>query len=511
MKKTALIIMIITIISKFFGFARDIFLSFFFGATNISDAYIISLTIPMTLFTFLGAAISTSYIPLYSDISNRDNIEKADKFTANLTNLLMIICTLMIVTGIIFTEEIVKIFAAGFQGETLSLAILFTRISLFGIYFSVLTAVFKSYLQIKNNYIIPALIGLPYNIISIIAMALASNYDLAFLSLGTVIAIGSQLLLLLPFVMKNGYKHKFNFDFRNKNINRLVQLSIPIMFGISINEINVLVDKTIASSISVGGISALSYANRLNWFIQGIIVTSIATVIYPTISRMAVNKDIVNLKKVLQKSMVSVVILIIPATIGAIIFSEPIIKLLFGRGAFDDKAIKMTSQALIFYSVGMLGFGFREVLSRVFYAFQDTRTPMVNASFGMVLNIILNIVLSKYLGIGGLALATSLAAIVTTILMILSLRKKIQGFGMKKVSISLIKVLISSLLMGIIAKFAYIYSLSIFNDTISLFFAILIGAVSYISVLCFFKIEEIDEIMRAIKKKSKNIISKLWR
>jgi putative peptidoglycan lipid II flippase len=509
MKKTALIVMIITIVSKIFGFARDIFLSFFFGASNISDAYIISLTIPMTLFTFLGTAISTSYIPLYSDISNSDNVGKADKFTANLINLLMVICTLMIVIGIIFTEQIVKVFANGFQGETLSLAILFTRISLFGIYFSVLIAVLKSYLQIKNNYIIPALIGLPYNIISIVAMALASNYDLAFLSYGTVIAIGSQVFLLLPFVFKNGYKHILSFDLRNKHINRLVHLSIPIMFGISINEINVLVDKTIASGVSVGGISALSYANRLNWFVQGIIVSSIATVIYPTISRMAVNKEIDNLMKVLQKSMVSVVILIIPTTIGAIVFSEPIIKLLFGRGAFDSNAIKMTSQALTFYSVGMLGFGFREILSRVFYAFQDTRTPMVNASFGLVLNIILNIILSKYLGIGGLALATSISAIVTTILMILSLRKKVQGFGMKSVGISLIKVLISSVLMGFVSKKIYIYLLIVLNDTISLLFAILIGVVIYGGILSIFNIEEIDEILRIIKNKIKIKISKL--
>ena len=341
MKKTALIIMLITIFSKVLGFTREISLSYFYGASNISDAYLISLTIPMTIFSFIGTGISTCYIPVYSDIQEKKGLKKADLFTSNLINVLMLISTLFVLFGLFFTEPIVKIFASGFQGETLDLAILFTRISIIGIYFSALTYVFSSYLQINKNFVLPALIGIPFNLVSILAMALSVKYNILILSIGSVLAIAFQLVLVIPGAIKRGFRYSMTLDIKDIHIRNVFYLSIPVMFGVSINEINVLVDRTIASQIAVGGISALTYANRLNWFVQGIIVMSIATVMYPTISKMVVDKNIKGLKKVVSGSITAISLLVLPATIGSIIFAEPIITLLFGRGAFDTEAISM--------------------------------------------------------------------------------------------------------------------------------------------------------------------------
>ena len=122
------------------------------------------------------------------------------------------------------------------------------------------------------------------------------------------------------------------------------------------------------------------------------------------------------------------------------IFSKEIVSLLFGKGAFPQEAISMTGNALFYYSVGMIAFGLRDILSRGFYALQDTKTPMINATVAVVLNIVLNIILSKYLGIGGLALATSISAIVGKGLLFITLRRKIGGFGLKEISKSFIKI-----------------------------------------------------------------------
>ena len=290
-------------------------------------------------------------------------------------------------------------------------------------------------------------------------------------------------------------------DIKDIHIRNVFYLSIPVMFGVSINEINVLVDRTIASQIAVGGISALTYANRLNWFVQGIIVMSIATVMYPTISKMVVDKNIKGLKKVVSGSITAISLLVLPATIGSILFAEPIITLLFGRGAFDTEAIAMTSYALVFYSIGMLGIGLREVLSRVFYSYQDTRTPMINAAIGMFLNIILNIILSKHLGIGGLALATSIAATFTTALMLISLKKKIGAFGMKKITVSFFKITIASIIMGVVAKMSFEYLILFFSHNIALFLGIIIGAILYMTIMYFMKIDDVDEVVAMIKNK----------
>ena len=136
MKQTAILLMIITIASKVFGFAREIALSYFYGASNISDVYLISLTIPSVIFGFIGVGISTGYIPLYSKIVNERGSKEGTKYTNNLINILMVLCTFIVVFGLFFTEPLVKLFASGFQGENLVLAVQFTKIGLIGMYFT---------------------------------------------------------------------------------------------------------------------------------------------------------------------------------------------------------------------------------------------------------------------------------------------------------------------------------------------------------------------------------------
>lgn len=503
MKKTALVLMLLSVFSKILGFIREITLSYFYGASYISDAYLISVTIPGSVLGFIGIGIATNYIPLYSSIQKKESTQIADRFTNNVVNFVLIISSLIALISLIFTVPLVKLFASGFEGETLNLAVRFTRISIFGVYFSSLLYVFSGYLHTKQNFVIPALVGVPLNIFTIIAIVLSVKFNTIILAIGSVVAIASQLILLIPFVYKMGYRYSVVLDKNDKYLKRMVWLSFPVIMGVSVNQINVLVDRTIASQIVIGGITALTYANQLNRFIQVIFVMSIATVIYPMISKMAIENNIYGLKKSISQAIIGISLLIVPITVGSIIFAEPIVRLLFGRGAFDANAISMTSYALFFYSIGMLGFGLREVLSRAFYSLQDTKIPMINSIISVIINIVLNIILSKFLGIGGLALATSISAIFCTILLFISLRKKIGPFGMKNMTISFMKILCASLVMGLIAKITYTILLSSINANLSLILSIGIGAVTYFIIIYFTKIEEVDVIVNALKKKFK--------
>lgn len=501
MKKTAIILMFITILSKIFGFTREIALSYFYGASNMSDAFLISLTIPSVIFSFIGTGISTGYIPMYSKIEQKYGEKEGNRYTNNLVNILLILCTAMIIFGLLFTDKIVKIFASGFTGETLALAVQFTRISLVGIYFTALISVFSAFLRIKGNYAIPALVGFPMNFFIIIAIFLSSKTNILVLSIGSVIATASQLALLIPFVHKKGYRYGAVLDVKDKYIKKMVCIALPIILGVSANQINVLVDRTLASIIAVGGISALNYASRLNGFVQGMFVTTVSSVMYPMISKMAAQNNMNGLKKSVSEAINIISLLVIPATVGAMVFAEPIVKLLFGRGAFDPQAISMTSDALFYYSIGMIGFGLREVLSNAFYSLQDTKTPMVNGAIAMGMNIILNIILSKFLGIGGLALATSISAIFCTGLLFISLRKKIGAFGMKEITISFIKILLASLGMGIIANLMYSILLKNISANLSLIVSIGTGAVFYFVIIFLMKIEEVDTMVTAVKNR----------
>ncbi|MEK5491328.1 murein biosynthesis integral membrane protein MurJ [Paenibacillus sp. FSL R7-0297] len=501
MRKTAIFIILITVVSNALGFLRDIVLSYFYGTTGVSDAYLISLTIPGIIFTFIGVGLSTIFIPVYSSALSEKNQISADKFMNNTINFLLIACSFIAIIGLVFAEESVKLFASGFKGETLRLAVSFTRISVFGIYFSGLIYILNGYLQMKNKFIITVAMGLPFNIIGILFIFLGHKFNIMLLSLGSIASVAVQFLFLLYFAKKQGFRYELILNKDDEYFKKMLNLSLPVILGVSVNQINSLVDQMIASNLVAGGISALNYANKINLSVNTIFVMSVVTMLYPKISKLAAEKNFEELKKSAIETINIIIIIILPITMGILIFSKQIITLLFGRGAFNSLAIEMTSEVLIYFSIGMIGFGLREVLSRVFYSMQDTKTPMLNAAIGLVLNIILNIILSKFLGIGGLALATSISAIFTTILLFISLTIKVGDFSFKKIMGDFTKVLISSVIMALGSQQLFLYFSSRFSSNISLVISILSGVLIYSFLIYILKIDIVTNLVKDWKSK----------
>lgn len=501
MKKTAVLIMIITLASKLIGFGRELLLSYFYGASNITDAYLIAITIPSVVLGFLVQSISSIYIPQYSSIENKDGIDEANKFSNNLINICLFFLSIIVIASILFTEPLIKVFASGFEGETLELTAKFVRISIFSVYFIFLTRLFSAYLHIKNSFLITTLIGIPHSIILILSLFLSDRINIIMLPIGIVVASLLQFSILIPKLINNGYKFKVLLNFKDVNIRRTAKLALPVMMGLSVNQINVLIDRTIASRITEGGISALMYARYLDDFVVAIFVLSLTTVIFPNISKFAAAQDLVNIKKTLRETITIVNLIIIPAAIGFMIFATPIVQLVYQRGAFDINALKMTSSALFFYSIGMLGASLRTVLSKFFFSLEDTKTPSYTAGIAMIINIILNIILSSFLGIGGLALATSIAAIFSTGLMFISLRKKIGPFGIKHISIKFFKIILASSIMALLSKLIFNILTSIISLNFSLLIAIGIAIVIYSVIIYLMKIEDVEMILNAIRIK----------
>lgn len=503
MKKTVLILIILTIVSKILGFGRDIILSYFYGTSNISDIYIISLTIPVVLFAVIGKGIYAAFVPLYSRIIHHEGKIKAEYFMNNIVNLVLVCCSLMFFVGIIFTESIVKLFASGFKGETLEMTMNFTRITLVGLFFSGLIYVFSAYLSIKKVFIAPIMIGIPANIIVIGTIFLSSSASVYLMSAGSLIAVISQCLLLFYFSYKYHYRYKLKLDFRDKNLRNMVSIALPAMIGTSVSQINLLIDRTLASQIAVGGITALSYADNLNLAILGIFVLSISTVFYPNISKLAAENAIDPLKKSLSNVMNFVNIVVLPGTVLIMIFSKPIVQLLYGRGEFNSAAIEMTSSALFYYAIGIIGISYREVLTKTFYSLQDTKTPVINATLALILNIILNFMLAPILGIGGLALASSISVTACTLLLFISLRKKIGNLGLKTLSFSFSKIFIISVIMGIISKSVFVSLINQLHPSITLIVSVILGVIVYCVIISFSKVNEIDMVIIEMKEKLK--------
>lgn len=497
-----IVLMIVTMLGKALGFVKEQFLASSYGATAYSDAYLVSLNIPLVIFSSIAVALATSYIPVFSSIRSESGEREANRFTNNLINIVAIICIIFSILGMVFTEQLVKIFAMGFEGETLQLAITFTRIMMFGIAFIGINDILSPYLQVHDNFAVPGLLGIPYNIIVISSILLSLKYGINVLVIGTVVAIISKVVVQLPFAMKIGYRYKPILSFKDKDMKRFMYLVAPVFIGVGVNQINGLVDRTLASTLAEGSISSLNYANKLNEFIMAMFIASITTVLYPTLVKIAHDRN--QFIKWIVKSINSVILLIMPISVGAIILSKPIIRVLFERGAFTERDTNMTAIALVFYSIGLIGLGVREVLSRIFYSLHDTKTPMINGTIAMGCNIVLNIVLIKYMKFAGLAFATSLSSIICTVLLFINLRRKIGKFGLNKIVIVFGKSAIAACIMAVGVSLSYNYILGILGSgliqqLLSLFISVGIGGIVYLSSIVVFRISEVEEAIEFIK------------
>ena len=512
-KTTALVLMLIILTSKITGFFRDIVLAQTFGAGEITDAYLTALNIPVVLFDGISAALGTTFIPIYFKIKSSKGQEKVNKFTSNILNIVIIISLIFVLLGVIFAPYIVKIFAVGFKGDVFDLTVNYSKILIFSMVFIAINGLVSSYLVASGNVYISGAITIPFNIFVIIAIIFASVTESYVMVYGTLIAYIVQLLFQLPLLIKKGYKHRLTVNLRDENIRQILFLVIPVFIGSYINQINAVVNRTLASTLDSGSITALNYANKLNMFAVGVIAVAISTIMYPILSKLASEGNKKLFKINISKSINMIVIIMLPIMVVMTTFSKEIVKVLFEEGSFNSHDTYLTSTALFFYSIGILSYGLKELLAKSFYSLQDTKTPVRNATISVVINIVFSIILVNIMGIGGLALASSISATVTTMLLLISLRKKIGKIGFSYILKTFIKGAIASIVMYIIMRIAYNY-IFIYGSRFALesrkfiafncFISVILGMSTYLIVVFALKVKEVKEIFDAILFKLKN-------
>lgn len=502
--KATIGLMMITMLSKVLGFIRETILVAIHGPGLIADAYITSMNIPNVIFATIGTALATTFIPLFFEVREDKGEKAALNFSSNVFNIVIVLSIILSIIGFVFAEPITKIFAINFYGEKLILATKFTRIMIFGMVFIGLSNIMTCWLQINGNFIIPGMTGIPYNTIIIISILLSSNGNLNIMAIGTLVATVSYFIFQYPFAYKNKFRYKPHISLNDAYIKKMIYLIIPVFIGVGVNQLNTVVDRSLASTLGDGVITILNSANRLNSFVLGLFISTIVSVIYPMLSKLSSKGNDDEFKDTIRKSLNIILILIIPISIGAIVLAEPVVRIVFERGKFDFNATILTASALRGYSIGMIGSSLREILNRVFYSLKDTKTPMINGALSMAINIVLNIIFIKLWGHIGLALATSTSVIICTILMLVSLKNKVGYFGQDKILKTLIKSFVSAIIMGIMTHFVYEYlSIVLSTDIIALFVAITVGVLVYSIMIAVFRIEEVYSFFYIFKRKFK--------
>lgn len=501
MKKSVIILIIVTIFTKTLGFIREMFLSYFYGISSISDAYRVSIIIPSFIFGFVSLGLTTVFIPMYNSVNKKLGEDGSIRFTNNIIFNLMFFIAIFYTVSTIFTKQLIRVFAYGFDVQTLDLTVKLTRISLLGMFLTGIVSILTGFLHIKRKYVVPIIAGIPLNLINIISIYISSKGNILILSIGTLFSLASQLIIIIPFVKKCGYKFSGKLEILNKDIRVMIKIALPVIIGSSVSQINLLVDKTIASGLRVGAISALGYSSKLFSFIYAIIINPIITILYPNMSKCVIDNDYDRLKLLLHEAIRIMIILIIPITIGVMLFSKEIIILLFGRGKFNFDAVAVTSYALFFYAISLLVLGLRNILSRVFYAMADTLIPTINTIIGLFLNIVLNIILSKVMGVGGLALSTSLSLTVTCFLMVYHVIKKIGRLDIRLISILFFKILIASLIMGVLAKISYNNLIKLLGCNFSLIITVILSIIVYLCIIYLMRINDVVIFFNIFKSK----------
>ena len=495
--EVSLTLIIIILLSKLLGFARDMFVAGEFGSGAKTDAYFIAMTASTVFFFFIGIAMNTIIVPIISSVRNKDGNEGVNRYLSKLITITFIFSVALTILCFIFTPEIIRILASGFSGSKFDLTVKLTRIGLPMMVALGLGYILKGYLHVHGNFILPALEGFAVSLPMILYILLLSDkYGITGLMF-TVLATGLlKLLIYIPGAFFKGFRLKTCTELFDADIKHTLVLMGPIILGTLSGHINMIVDRTIASRLVEGSITALSFSHKLMSLATEILTLTVVAVVYAAISELQARNEHKEFNKNIKFGMNFVILLGIPASVGLIILGNPIVSLFYERGAFTADDTNAMVSALVFYSIGITSICIADLLTKAMYSMKDTNTPMKIGVGAVGLNIVLNIVLSGPMGHNGLALATSLAAVFTMILLMIFFKRKAVDFDYRDLPVILLKSSVASLAMGTIIWVLKRYAFNLYDGYFmsrlgELALIIAIAVMVYILIAYLLKVEEV--------------------
>jgi putative peptidoglycan lipid II flippase len=511
MTKNAGLVSGLTFLSRIFGFVRDAAMAWFFGTGFISDAFFVAFRIPNLLKRLFSEGIlSLAFIPVFIEYISTRGKEEAFHLARSAFMTLFLILSLITIAGFFCTPFLVTVFAPGFIifPEKFALTVSLTRMMFPFIIFIGLSAISMGVLNTFGHFSAPVLSPLVINLSMIVAIWFISPFmtePVKGLAIGVIIGGILQLALQAPFLLKTGILFRKKIQLFHRGLKRIGILVLPAAVGASVFQINMLLDTVIASFLSEGSISHLYYADRLVQFPLGIFGIAAAMALLPSLSKEASLKNYGALTDTICFSLKMVLFVTVPAMAGLVILREPIISLLFERGAFDAQSVQLTAGALLYYGLGLWAFTSARIVVSTFYALQDAGTPVRIALFCILAKVLMAVVFMRFLDYKGLALSTSLASILNLIFLIRALQMKLGYINWKNTSLSLINTLVGTIVMsvGVIMASCWIIpdsNASFMLKFSGLFGCIFIGIIIYTMLSILLNRQEIQLVVGAIRQ-----------
>ncbi|MCQ2754828.1 MAG: murein biosynthesis integral membrane protein MurJ, partial [bacterium] len=417
--KAAWLIAMVTIASKLMGFVRDMVVANFYGATMVSDAYFYALQIPSLAIIILGgvggpfhSAAVAVYSKLIPEFDSKPS-EVVNKLYNTFLTVTFLFFAALAVAGFFFADQIMGLIISAGSPELVSLAAQHFKIMSPIILIGGIIGIYYGLLICHKNYILPNLSPMVLSLVVIISISLAHNdHSGVILALATTLGAVCQLMLQFPKLRQIGYRIKPNFDIKNNpNFKSIMELLFPAILSSTMGQITIYIDMFFASTLVTGAWTSVIFANRIFQFPVGILVTAFLVPLFPIFSRLAGEGEskFDEIRTYFNKGVGVLLFAAIPMIILILTLAKDGISLVFERGAFNSDAVIMVTEALCFLSFSILPYVFRDSITRVYYAFNDSKTPFIIAMSSILLKAILNyiLILKLNMGIAGITLSTS--------------------------------------------------------------------------------------------------------
>ncbi|WP_371195815.1 murein biosynthesis integral membrane protein MurJ [Glaciecola sp. SC05] len=458
--KAGIIVSAMTLISRLLGLARDIFIAYIMGAGAAADVFFFANKIPNFLRRlFAEGAFAQAFIPVLTEVHEKGDEAQLKDFVSKVSGTLGVIVFFTAIVGVLGSSVLAAMFGLGWfidyvnnepDGEKFALASLMLKITFPYIFFISLTGFAGAILNTLNKFAVAAFTPVLLNI-CIIASAyfLADSFsDPAFaLAWGVFIGGVVQLLFQLPFLFRAGLLVKPSWGWRDPNVIKVRTLMIPALFGVSVSQINLLLDTVIASFLMTNAISWLYYSDRLLEFPLGLFGIAIATVILPTLSRNHVQSDKHAFSANIDWAVRLIGFMGIPAAAALFVLAMPLMLVIFQRGEFTIEDSHMASLSLMAYSTGLFSFMLVKVFAPAFFSRQDTKTPVKYGIITMAANMLFNLILAVPFSYVGLAMATALSGTLNAVLLYRKLSQQGVYTISKQTWLFFLKVVLASVVM----------------------------------------------------------------
>ena len=430
---------LIVVLGKLLGFGREALIAAYYGATAETDAFFFAFNMPAMLFPAICSSISTAFISLYvKHITERGEAE-GDRYASRMLTASIVIGLVLSGLGVLVSPLLVPLLAPGFSGGQLTLAVRLARMSMASFILLMLQYMLGAILNSRKRFIGSQVSALLYSVAIIVVTVLLGPGQSMYLLMKTVIFANLIYVVALLICCRGQFHYQWFQNPIHPETRHFLKLSLPILLGNSVVQINTIVDKALGSILPGGSLSALTYGNTLSSLVISVFVVSLSTVLYPTLTSDAASGNLEQYGATLESSICSLSLILMPISCITVLSASDIVEFVYARGSFDATAVTYTAIVLACYAPMFVASGIREVLTRGFFALQETRTPMQNSAIGVGCNIAFSLLFVRWLGIAGIALGTTLSALITAILLLVSAHRRLKSLAMVRVLRKLLK------------------------------------------------------------------------